>query len=144
MDDLLNDSCLLDVNKIYLACKRVDAEDKMKKYFTQYVETVGITLVQDPMKDAQMVENLLKFKSKMDNVISACFHSSELFMNGLKESFEHFINKRANKPPEMIAKYIDVLLKSGKGMTEEQVESTLDQCLVLFRFIQGLYCLFCY
>jgi cullin-4 len=36
----------------------------------------------------------------------------------------------------MIAKHIDSLLRAVK-ITEEEVESSLEQCLALFRFIQG-------
>ena len=52
-----------------------------------------------------MVQELLDFKDKMDNVVSMCFQRNEKFGNSLKEAFEHFINQRANKPAELIGKY---------------------------------------
>lgn len=42
------------------------------------------------------------FKEKLDNVIEVCFAKNEKFVNGLKESFEYFINQRQNKPAELI------------------------------------------
>jgi hypothetical protein len=43
-----------------------------------------------------------------------------------------------NRPAELIAKFIDSKLRAGnKGTSEEELESTLDKVLVLFRFIQG-------
>ena len=84
-----------------------------------------------------MVEDLLLFKSRCDDVLHKSFANDEHFGHALKESFENFINKRQNKPAEMIAKFVDSKLKSGKGVTEEEVERDLDRCLVLFRFIQG-------
>ena len=86
-----------------------------------------------------MVESILSFKSRMDTIVLKSFQYASSFSNTVKESFESFINTRANKPAEMIAKHIDGLLRSGKGMTEEEIENALDRCLVLFRFIQGLF-----
>lgn len=42
-----------------------------------------------------------------------------------------------NRPAELIAKFIDNKLRAGnKGTSDEELESTLDKVLVLFRFIQ--------
>lgn len=49
-----------------------------------------------------MVQDLLDFKDKMDNVAQMCFTRSEGFINAMKEAFETFINKRPNKPAELI------------------------------------------
>lgn len=51
-----------------------------------------------------MVQELLDFKDKMDNVAHGCFQRSEGFINAMKEAFESFINKRPNKPAELIGK----------------------------------------
>ena len=40
------------------------------------------------------------------------------------------------RPAELIAKYVDVELRAGnKGQTEEELETTLDKALMLFRYI---------
>ncbi len=80
----------------------------------------------------------------------------------MQESFEYFINQRANKPAELIAKFIDARLKAGGrsaaaagagaaaaaaaatggvgagvggvGGSEEELEAALDRALVLFRW----------
>ena len=55
-----------------------------------------------------------------------------------RDAFENFINKRQNKPAEMIAKYIDTRLKSGnKESSEEELEKLMDKVMVIFRFIHG-------
>lgn len=56
----------------------------------------------DAEKDKDMVQNLLDFKDKMDNIIEVCFSKNDKFVNALKESFETFINQRQNKPAELI------------------------------------------
>lgn len=52
-----------------------------------------------------MVQELLDFKDKMDNIVCTCFKKNEKFSNSLREAFEHFINQRANKPAELIGKF---------------------------------------
>lgn len=51
-----------------------------------------------------MVQDLLDFKEKMDNVVQSCFARNEAFINAMKEAFETFINKRPNKPAELIGR----------------------------------------
>ena len=56
----------------------------------------------DQEKDKDMVQLLLNFKDKVDDVIVSSFHGNLLFVNVMKESFENFINQRQNKPAEVI------------------------------------------
>jgi cullin-4 len=109
-----------------------------------------------------MIQELLDFKEKLDET-SACWNDNEKFLHALKDSFEHFINQRSNKPAELIgifssffffnllmlvyknylifnlkAKYIDNKLRSGnKEATEEELDKILDKIMVLFSFIHG-------
>lgn len=66
------------------------------------MQKIGRTIVVDPEKDKTMVQELLDFKDKMDNIVNTCFQKNEKFSNSLKEAFEQFINLRANKPAELI------------------------------------------
>lgn len=58
----------------------------------------------NPEKDKDMVQDLLDFKDRVDHVIEVCFQRNEKFVNLMKESFETFINKRPNKPAELIGR----------------------------------------
>lgn len=83
-----------------------------------------------------MVQNLLKMKESLDQVWSQAFQRNESFGHALKEAFEQFINQRANKPAELIAKFLDQELRSGnKGQTEEDLDANLEKALLLFRHI---------
>ena len=83
-----------------------------------------------------MVQHLLKMKESLDEIWSKAFLRNESFGHALKEAFEHFINQRANKPAELIAKFLDHELRSGnKGQTEEDLDVSLDKALLLFRHI---------
>lgn len=83
-----------------------------------------------------MVQNLLKMKALLDNIWIKAFQQNGSFGHALKEAFEYFINQRANKPAELIAKFLDHELRSGsKGQTEEDLDANLDKALLLFRYI---------
>ena len=68
--------------------------------------------------------------SASDRARLACFSSPA--------AFEQFINQRANKPAELVAKYIDGVMRGGArgGGGEDELETTVDAAMVLFRFIQ--------
>lgn len=90
-----------------------------------------------------MVQELLNLKTKMDGILENAFFKNESFVYALKEAFEGFINSRANKPAELIAKYLDSLLRSGSksarsvASNEDELESVMDKVIVIFRYIQG-------
>ena len=83
-----------------------------------------------------MVQNLLRMKAALDEIWEGAFQRNESYGHALKEAFEHFINQRANKPAELIAKFLDQLLRSGsKGKSEEDLDANLEKALLLFRYI---------
>lgn len=112
--------------------------DSLCEYFGAHVKLRGLTIVEDSEKDKTMVQELLDFKSKLDEVIEDAFNKNEKFIIAMKDSFEHFINKRQNKPAELIAKFVDSKLRSGnKEASEDELERRLDKIMILFRFIHG-------
>uniref|UniRef100_A0A8C2KLI3 Cullin-4A n=1 Tax=Cyprinus carpio TaxID=7962 RepID=A0A8C2KLI3_CYPCA len=103
-----------------------------------YIKSFGGEIVSSPEKDKELVQELLDFKDKMDHVTQRCFQRNDNFINAMKEAFENFINKRPNKPAELIAKYVDSKLRAGnKEATEEELERILDKIMIIFRFIHG-------
>ncbi|KAJ3218002.1 Cullin-4A [Dinochytrium kinnereticum] len=126
-----------DLKRFYHLFSRVGGRDEMRTAFGAYIVNCGRNIVIDPSRDADMVPSLLNLKAQIDTVMAEAFQNDTEMVKSVKESFENFINQRANKPAEMIAKHIDSLLRASKGITEEEVESTLDRCLVLFRYING-------
>ncbi|VDK76390.1 unnamed protein product [Litomosoides sigmodontis] len=110
----------------------------LKNVFASYVKKVGKALVMDVNRDKTLVDDLLAMKRQLDNVLDSCFQRNEKFIQAEKDSFDYFINTRPNKPAELVAKFMDSKLRSGnKGATEEEMESLMDEVIVLFRFIQG-------
>lgn len=51
-----------------------------------------------------MVHDLLELKSKVDQIITEAFQNNEKFVDILREAFESVINRRQNKPAELIGK----------------------------------------
>lgn len=51
-----------------------------------------------------MVQDLLDFKDKLDNIVRNCFDHNDKYVNSLREAFEFFVNQRSNKPAELIGK----------------------------------------
>lgn len=110
----------------------------MKADFVKYVKSVGHGVVMNKDKDFEMVQNLLELKSRLDQLVVESFSGLELFVNAVSHAFESFVNVRENKPAELIAKFVDRILRTGnKGFSEEELENTLDRTLTLFRYIDG-------
>uniref|UniRef100_A0A667ZAS0 Cullin-4A n=1 Tax=Myripristis murdjan TaxID=586833 RepID=A0A667ZAS0_9TELE len=138
-------STLLDENRVTELALLYQLFSKVKgglptllQFWRDYIKTFGGEIVGTPEKDKDMVQDLLDFKDKMDNVAQGCFARNESFINAMKEAFETFINKRPNKPAELIAKYVDSKLRAGnKEATEEELERILDKIMIIFRFIHG-------
>ncbi|KAI8489645.1 Cullin-4A [Branchiostoma belcheri] len=139
LHQLLDENRTDDLKLMYNLFAKVKAGlETLCQHWGDYIKSFGSTIVINPEKDKTMVQELLDFKDKVDNILQSCFSSNEKFINTMKESFETFINKRLNKPAELIAKYVDSKLRAGnKEATEEELERMLDKIMVLFRFIHG-------
>ena len=139
LDLLLDGNRHSDLSLCYSLLGRVkEGHQELCSHFNQYIKKKGRVIVTTADKDKTMVQEMLDFKDDMDLVISQCFKKNEKFSNSVKEAFEFFINQRANKPAELIAKFVDSKLKAGnKESTEEELERLLDKIMVLFRFING-------
>ena len=103
LDALLDENRLSDLQLLYQLFSRVKMGTiELCTNFNQFIKKKGRTIVIDPEKDKSMVQDLLDFKDKMDNIVLTCFDRNEKFLNSLREAFEFFINQRANKPAELI------------------------------------------
>lgn len=123
------------------ATHHVDRYTRLKglcKTFVDYIKKRGKVIVGNVAKDKTMVQDMLEFKQQLDAVAYGPWVKNELFINGIREAFEYFINQRHNKPAEMIAQFFDAKLRTGyKELTEEKLDEIFDRVMVLFRFING-------
>jgi cullin-4 len=140
----------------------------------KWIEDTGTAIVFDEKEQAGMVVKLLTLKRQLDTLWKSSFRRDADIGHGLREAFETFMNKTKkssttwgtdnSKPGEMIAKYVDMLLRGGAkaipaqlnrkiekptvadedednedGIFDEdtEVNNQLDQVLDLFRFVHG-------
>ncbi|KAG4960259.1 hypothetical protein JHK87_036892 [Glycine soja] len=135
---LMDGNRIEDLQRMYSLFSRVNALESLRQAISSYIRRTGQGIVLDEEKDKDMVSSLLEFKASLDTTWEESFSKNEAFCNTIKDSFEHLINLRQNRPAELIAKFLDEKLRAGnKGTSEEELEGTLDKVLVLFRFIQG-------
>ncbi|NXY25271.1 CUL4B protein, partial [Atrichornis clamosus] len=139
LNHLLDENRIQDLSLLYQLFSRVrGGVQVLLQHWIEYIKAFGSTIVINPEKDKTMVQELLDFKDKVDHIIDICFLKNEKFVNAMKEAFETFINKRPNKPAELIAKYVDSKLRAGnKEATDEELEKMLDKIMIIFRFIYG-------
>uniref|UniRef100_A0A8C9U9B7 Cullin 4B n=1 Tax=Scleropages formosus TaxID=113540 RepID=A0A8C9U9B7_SCLFO len=137
LNHLLDENRIPDLSLLYQLFSRVRGGiQALLQHWIEYIKAFGSTIVINPEKDKTMVQELLDFKDKVDHIIDVCFLKNEKFVNAMKEAFETFINKRPNKPAELIAKYVDSKLRAGnKEATDEELEKMLDKIMIIFRFI---------
>ncbi|WZZ02211.1 hypothetical protein YC2023_074539 [Brassica napus] len=117
-----------DLQRMYTLFSRVNALESLRQALSSYIRKTGQKIVMDEEKDKDMVQSLLDFKASLDIVWEESFCKNESFGNTIKDSFEHLINLRQNRPAELIAKFLDEKLRAGnKGTSEEELESTLEK-----------------
>ena len=83
-----------------------------------------------------MVQELLDLKEKADNIVEKCFDKDQKFVQSLRDAFEVSINRRQNKPAELIGEYVNW------GCPEFVVftELTHDYWLCNLQLNQKIYC----
>jgi len=137
---MLKDDKNEDLTRMYNLFARVsNGLDFMRDKISNFLRETGKALVTDEEKNKApklYVQSLLDLKDKYDKLLSGAFLNDKNFQHSFNQAFEHFINQN-NKSPEFISLFIDEKLKKGlKGVSEEEVETTLNKVMMLFRFIQ--------
>ncbi|GAA5986059.1 hypothetical protein JCM10908_006388 [Rhodotorula pacifica] len=124
---------------LYSLLGRISKVDILRKAFLEYLKATGLSIVMDSAQDAKMVDNLIELRHRAIDLVDNCFAKDADFHGAINSAYEFFINKRENKPAEMMAKYLDAKLRSGggRGMDDAELEKVLNDVLYLFRFTQG-------
>lgn len=145
LEEILNKSFKLlarnkldkDLLLLYNLLKKVPAGFKLlSEYFTDYILTKGDAIVRKTDNEKTMVQELVDFKDKLDNIVENYFSGNQNFYEVIRNTFVKFINFKQSKPAQLLAKYIDVKLRA-KDLSEEELEIILNKSIVLFRYIQG-------
>ncbi|KAI9370792.1 Cullin family-domain-containing protein [Aspergillus egyptiacus] len=146
--------------QLYTLLERRELGAELKGAFSAYIVEEGTSIVFDDEKESEMVARLLNFKKQLDDVWNGSFGRNEELGHTLREAFETFMNKGRKsassggtdnpKTGEMIAKYVDKLLRGGWRLAPQrdaenvpladedaEINRQLDQVLDLFRFVHG-------
>ncbi|KAF2158531.1 hypothetical protein M409DRAFT_30968 [Zasmidium cellare ATCC 36951] len=122
LSSLLENHAVTDLQLLYALLARRDLGAKLRPSFEKWVDKTGTDIVLGKESD-DMIINLLSLKRSLDQIWNTSFQRDESLGHGLRESFETFINKTKKgdatwgtdntKVGEMIAKYVDQLLRGG-------------------------------
>uniref|UniRef100_A0A8C5QBK2 Cullin family profile domain-containing protein n=1 Tax=Leptobrachium leishanense TaxID=445787 RepID=A0A8C5QBK2_9ANUR len=116
LKSMLDENRVSDVTLMFQLFSRLKGgQSILLQHWGEYIKNFGSSIVVNPEKDKDMVQELLDFKDKVDHIIDV-----------------------SNKPAELIAKYVDSKLRSGnKEATDEELERCLDKIMIIFSFIHG-------
>uniref|UniRef100_A0A1B6KV81 Cullin-1 n=1 Tax=Graphocephala atropunctata TaxID=36148 RepID=A0A1B6KV81_9HEMI len=106
------------------------------------IEKCGDSAVNDPKV---YVSTILEVHKKFNALVLTAFSNDSGFVAALDKACGRFINNNAvtravsssSKSPELLAKFCDLLLKkSSKNPEEAELEDTLNQVMVVFKYIE--------
>eukprot|EP00899_Mesostigma_viride_P019647 jgi/Mesvir1/27684/Mv07403-RA.1 len=137
---MLVDNKFEDLRRMYTLFRRIpEGLSTMRSMMADYLKETGKELVTNPERSkdpVDYVQQLLAQKDKFHKIISTSLHNDKSFQNALNQAFETFINLNP-RSPEFLSLYVDEKLRKGlKGVSEEDVETTLDKVVMLFRYLQ--------
>ena len=125
---MLDNNATADISALYALLTRRRLGSKLRPAFEKWVDETGTSIVFANDAD-DMIIHLLSLKRRMDFTWQTCFQRDEALGHGLRESFAIFMNKTKKgdatwgtdntKVGEMIAKYVDQLLRGGSKAIPE-------------------------
>ncbi len=139
-----------DMARMYNLLSRIpDGLDPLRARFEAHVRNAGLQAVAKVAADAEKLEPkvyvdaLLETHTQYRGLVKRAFADEPEFTRSLDNACREFVNRNdvcksgSNKSPELLAKYTDVLLKkSGTGVEEAELESTLTQIMTVFKYIE--------
>lgn len=129
---------LADLRRLFVLLERVKDLESLKRGWAAFIRRHGLSIVstQDPEREKVVIEELLHFHDNIELVLFKCFGGHDEFKSLTRNSISEFINEQQKKPAELLARYLDRKLRGEKGTSDAEVESTLDRCMKIFRFLQ--------
>lgn len=106
------------------------------------IDKCGDSAANDPKV---YVNTILEVHKKYNALVLVAFNNDSGFVAALDKACGRFINSNSvtraanssSKSPELLAKYCDLLLKkSSKNPEEAELEDTLNQVMVVFKYIE--------
>lgn len=148
---LLNADKNSDLGRMYSLVARIsDGLGELKMTLEEHIHNQGIAAIEkfgeEEASDPKIyVQTILEVHKKYNALVLTSFKNDKGFVAALDKACGKFINtnpvtiasKSASKSPELLAKYCDILLKkSSKNPEEAELEDTLNQVMVVFKYIE--------
>eukprot|EP01065_Artemidia_motanka_P015200 TRINITY_DN1906_c0_g1_i1.p2 TRINITY_DN1906_c0_g1~~TRINITY_DN1906_c0_g1_i1.p2 ORF type:complete len:763 (+),score=319.14 TRINITY_DN1906_c0_g1_i1:62-2350(+) len=139
LGDLLNGMMLPELGLLYsqFGLSNVGCRPMLRDAFKAHIKEKGARMVMDEQGDPHMIPDLLKFRRDLDLVLRDAFAGRKEFQYALRDSFAGFINMRANRPAELLAKFLDQKQRASSKEADEDLEPLMEQCLDLFRMVHS-------
>ncbi|TGJ85325.1 hypothetical protein E0Z10_g3461 [Xylaria hypoxylon] len=168
---ILDENSVESMKALYELLRLSGIQKRLRGPWEDYIKSSGSAIVNDTSRGDEMVVRLLEFRKALDIMVRDAFRKDDDFAHGLRQAFDSFINDKKNMASqstgtstvgEMIAKYIDILLRGGlkslptsllsdvrdrvdaeqsgqasTGDEDAELDRQLDKALELFRFIEG-------
>lgn len=149
--NLLNVDRNTDLQRMYALVSRIpNGLNDLKKILEQHIHQKGMEAIAKcddaASSDPKVyVQTILEVHRKYNGLVIEAFKNDSGFVAALDKACGKFINQNAvtiasqsaSKSPELLAKYCDILLKkSSKNPEEAELEDTLNQMMVVFKYIE--------
>ncbi|GLH00123.1 Cullin-1, partial [Gryllus bimaculatus] len=140
-----------DLGRMYQLVARIpDGLGELSNLLEAHIAAQGLAAIdkcgEGANNDPKMyVNTILEVHKKYNALVLTAFNNDSGFVAALDKACGRFINsntvtRQANsssKSPELLAKYCDLLLKkSSKNPEEAELEDTLNQVMVVFKYIE--------
>ncbi|MFT7800217.1 cullin-1 [Arapaima gigas] len=140
-----------DLGRMYNLVSRItDGLGELKKLLESHIHNQGLAAIEKcgeaALNDPKMyVQTILDVHKKYNALVMSAFNNDAGFVAALDKACGRFINNNAvtkmaqssSKSPELLARYCDSLLKkSSKNPEEAELEDTLNQVMVVFKYIE--------
>merc|ERR1711963_888329 len=148
---LLNADKNEDLGRMFSLVSRIpDGVGELKTLLENHINKQGLAAIEklgdEAVNDPKLyVSTILDVHRKYNALVMTAFNNDSGFVASLDKACGKFINnnsvtKKANassKSPELLAKYCDLLLKkSSRNPEEAELEDTLNQVMVVFKYIE--------
>ncbi|XP_076293395.1 cullin 1 [Lasioglossum baleicum] len=149
--NLLNADKNADLGRMYQLATRIpNALGELRSHLESHITNQGLAAIdkcgEAACNDPKVyVNTTLEIHKKYNALVLVAFNNDSGFVAALDKACGRFINNNSvtrsanssSKSPELLAKYCDLLLKkSSKNPEEAELEDTLNQVMVVFKYIE--------